>query len=126
MIEKHHEEDSPEEERIPEVLDVKCGPENSSEGESDIDLDDVEELDEIDVSSLLEEGDKNYRVKNFEASADKYAQALEILVKIYGDLSDNCAEVYFKYGQSLFMSAENEEHNRLLGKNALKQVNQGK
>jgi hypothetical protein len=80
---------------------------------------------EILAWNLAKEGDEASAVRNFEAAADHYAEALEMLVEKYGDLADPCAELYVKYGKTLLTLANQEKDDLLLGKTALEQVSEG-
>ena len=75
--------------------------------------------------NLIHEAEHEYALRNFEVAVDKYAEALDILVQIHGELADKCANIYIKYGQALLEMARGEIDDVFLGRSALEQVSEG-
>lgn len=57
------------------------------------------------ITSLLEEGNKAFALRDYELSVEKYGQATELLGELHGESSPKCADALFLYGKALLENA---------------------
>jgi len=79
----------------------------------------------VDINDLIESGTKFYALQQYDMAIDRYSHALNILVNQYGELSPECAQVYYYYGQTLLQKAirQSDVFGEKMGENVQIQEN---